>query len=74
MAKLLDRITLNPDQCGGRACIRGVRIRVVDVLELMASGMTQAQVLEEFPDLEMDDVLAALHFAVRRLDHLSVAT
>jgi uncharacterized protein (DUF433 family) len=51
-----------------------MRIRVVDILELMASGLTQAQVQEEFPDLEMDDILAALRYAVHRLDHPTVAT
>ena len=69
MAKLLDRITLDPGQCGGRPCIRGMRIRVVDVLDLLASGLTREQVLQELPDLEMDDITAALHYASRRVDH-----
>jgi uncharacterized protein (DUF433 family) len=69
MAKLLQRITVNPDQCGGRPCIRGMRIRVVDVLDLLASGLTREQVLEELPDLEMDDITAALQYASRRVDH-----
>jgi uncharacterized protein (DUF433 family) len=73
MADLLERITVNPEQCGGRACIRGMRIRVIDVLELLASGLTPAQVLEELPDLVMDDVLAALRYASKRLDHPTVA-
>jgi uncharacterized protein (DUF433 family) len=68
-AELLRRITLNPEQCGGRPCIRGMRIRVVDVLELLAAGLTREEVLEELPDLESDDITAALLFASRRLDH-----
>ncbi len=56
------RITTNPAQCGGRPCIRGMRIRVVDVLDLLAAGLTQEQVLEELPDLEAGDIEAALAF------------
>jgi uncharacterized protein (DUF433 family) len=66
---LMDRITVNPKQCGGRPCIRGMRIRVTDVLDLLASGLTREQVLEELPDLEPEDVEACLRFASRRLDH-----
>jgi uncharacterized protein (DUF433 family) len=69
MAKLLERITINPEQCGGRPCIRGMRIRVVDVLDLLAAGLSREQVLEELPDLEAEDVTAALQYASRRLDH-----
>ena len=69
MANLLGRITVNPDQCGGRPCIRGMRIRVIDVLDLLAAGLSREQVLEEMPDLEADDVTAALQYASRRLDH-----
>ncbi|HVQ39712.1 MAG TPA: DUF433 domain-containing protein [Pyrinomonadaceae bacterium] len=69
MTELLERITVNPEQCGGRPCIRGMRIRVVDILDLFAAGLNAEQILEELPDLEMDDVKAALHFAARRIDH-----
>jgi len=69
MQNLLDRITVNPEQCGGRPCIRGMRIRVIDVLDLFASGLTAEQILEELPDLEPEDLSAALNFARRRLDH-----
>jgi uncharacterized protein (DUF433 family) len=69
MAQLADRITVNPEQCGGRPCIRGLRIRVSDVLDLLASGLSPRQVLEELPDLEPEDVAAALRYASRRLDH-----
>ena len=64
-----ERITINPEQCGGRPCIRGMRIRVIDVLDLFASGLSAEQILEEMPDLEMDDLKAALNYAARRLDH-----
>ena len=69
MTEVSERITVDPKQCGGRPCIRGMRIRVVDVLDLLASGLTAQQVLEELPDLEMADVEAALRFASRRLNH-----
>ncbi len=69
MADLLDRITIDPEQCGGRPCIRGMRIRVVDVLDLFAAGLTAEQILEEMPDLTGDDLKAALQYAARRLDH-----
>jgi len=65
----LDRITFDPEQCGGKPCIRGMRIRVIDVLGLLSRGLTIEQVLEELPDLERDDVLASLEYATTRLDH-----
>lgn len=65
----MQRITTNPEQYGGRPCIRGMRIRVADVLDLLASGLTPEQILEEMPDLEMDDIKAAITYAARRLDH-----
>tara|TARA_Y100001972_G_scaffold125853_1_gene178023 strand:- start:1572 stop:1802 length:231 start_codon:yes stop_codon:yes gene_type:complete len=67
------RITINPDQCGGRPCLRGMRIRVIDVLDLLASGLTQSQVLEELPDLEPEDIEAVLRYASSRFDHPIVA-
>ena len=67
------RITIDPEQCGGRPCIRGMRIRVTDVLDLLANGLTPEQVLEELPDLELADIRASLRFASRRLDHPVVA-
>jgi uncharacterized protein (DUF433 family) len=66
---IAERITINPEQCGGRPCIRGMRIRVVDVLELLASGLSVEQLLEELPDLERTDVQVALFYAARCLDH-----
>ena len=67
------RITINPDQCGGRPCIRGMRIRVIDVLDLLAAGLTQDQVLEELPDLEKEDIEAALKYASAKLNHPIIA-
>lgn len=69
MSELLKRITINPKQCGGRPCIRGMRIRVSDVLDLFAAGLSFEEILEEMPDLELDDLKAALAYASRRLDH-----
>ncbi len=62
----LDRITLEPEKRGGKPCIRGLRITVYDVLEYLASGMTEAEILEDFPDLEREDIRAALAFAAER--------
>lgn len=69
MSALLDRITYNPKQCGGRPCIRGMRIRVSDVLDLFAAELSIPQILAEMPDLEADDIKACLAFARRRIDH-----
>ncbi|CAN5379586.1 DUF433 domain-containing protein [soil metagenome] len=69
MENLLNRITINSEQCGGRPCIRGMRIRVSDVLDLFAAGLTAEQILEEMPDLEREDLQAALQYAARRFDH-----
>lgn len=73
MADRQNRITFNPQQCGGRACIRGMRIRVIDVLDLLAAGLSQQQVLDEMPDLEIEDIEAVLKYARQRLDHPVVA-
>lgn len=63
MNSLLERITIEPGKAGGRPCIRGLRVRVQDVLEMLASGMTSAEVLSEYPYLEIDDIRAALAYA-----------
>lgn len=73
MADLLDRITINPNQCGGRPCIRGMRIRVSDVLDLLAAGQSQNEILGSYPYLEPDDIAACLRYAARRLDHPTLA-
>ncbi len=70
---LLERITINPQQCGGRPCIRGMRIRVIDVLELLAAGESHEQILAEYPYLEPEDIAASLLYAARRLDHPHLA-
>ena len=69
MSELLSRITSQPDKCGGKPCVRDMRIRVVDVLELLATGMTQQEVLEQYPDLEADDIKACLMFAAHRSNY-----
>jgi len=73
METLVNRITFNPKQCGGRPCIRGMRIRVTDILQLYSSGLTSEQILAEMPDLEMDDLKAALIYASKKLDYPVVA-
>lgn len=69
MSELLKRITVNSKQCGGRPCIRGMRIRVIDVLELLAAGLTTEEILDEMPDLEREDLQAALTYAAHKFDH-----
>jgi len=63
------RITHNPKQCGGKPCIRWMRIRVIDILDLYAAGMTSEEILADYPDLEPEDLTAALDYAARELDH-----
>ena len=63
------RITHNPDQCGGRPCIRGMRIRVQDIFALFAAGQSSEQILADFPDLEPEDLRCALGSAAREIDH-----
>jgi uncharacterized protein (DUF433 family) len=74
MTYLTDRITVDPEQCGGRPCIRGMRIRVSDVVDLLATGMNNQQVIEELPDLELADVTACMNYVSRLVDHPVVAT
>ena len=66
---LLTRITISPEVCHGRPCIRGLRIRVVDVLEMLAAGASEADILRDFPDLQADDIRACLTYAVTQLGH-----
>ncbi|GAA4318075.1 DUF433 domain-containing protein [Compostibacter hankyongensis] len=68
-----ERITIDPQQCGGRPCIRGMRIRVIDILNLLAAGLTQDEVIEELPDLEKADIEAALKYASHKFDHPVIA-
>jgi len=74
MDELLRRITFNASQCGGKPCIRGMRIRVSDVLDLFANGLTKEQILAEMPDLEPDDIRASLLFAARKMNHPQLVT
>jgi uncharacterized protein (DUF433 family) len=67
--KHLKRITVNPNQCGGRPCIRGMRIRVKDVLDLLAANVPENEILRDFPYLEPDDIRASLEFAAAQSDH-----
>ena len=71
---LLDRITFNPAQMGGRPCIRGMRIRVRDVLDMLAGGATSEQILADFPDLEADDIRASIAYAAAQIDHAVIVT
>jgi uncharacterized protein (DUF433 family) len=65
----LHRITVDPGQCGGRPCIRGLRVRVKDVLDLLAAGASREEILADYPYLEAEDITAALEFAARQSDH-----
>jgi uncharacterized protein (DUF433 family) len=69
MNNLLERITIDPQICGGRPCIRGLRVRVTDILDLLAAGASHADILADFPYLEAEDIAAALQYAARHLDH-----
>ena len=73
MTELKERITINPEQCGGRPCIRGMRIRVIDILDLYAAGLSAQDILDDMPDLDMEDLTAALRYASQRLDHPVIA-
>lgn len=70
---LLDRITVESGKCGGRPCIRGYRLRVSDVLSLLASGASQEEILADYPFLEPDDISAALTYAAKQTDHTVIA-
>ena len=65
----IERITVDPVVCAGRPCIRGLRIRVKDVLDLLASGATRDEILADYPYLEPEDITAVLEFAARQNDH-----
>lgn len=65
----VSRITIEPGKCGGKPCIRGMRFRVTDVLDLLASGMSFDQILEDYPYLEREDIIAAIEYASHLTDH-----
>lgn len=67
------RITVEAGKCGGRPCIRGLRIRVTDILSLLGAGASFAEILEDYPDLEVDDILAALNYAAEQADRTDLA-
>ena len=69
LMQLLERITIEPGKCGGRPCIRGLRIRVTDILGMLAGGATHEEILADFPYLELDDIRAALAYAASQADH-----
>lgn len=70
---LIERITIEPGKCGGRPCIRGMRIRVNDILEMLGQGVSMEEILVDFPDIEREDILACLQFAARRTDIVRLA-
>ena len=74
MSTIAERITVNANQCGGRPCIGEMRVRVTDVLDLLANGLTPQQALEELPDLEAEDIQARLKFASTRVNHPMVTS
>lgn len=63
------RITIRPEQCHGRPCIRGMRIRVADILEMLANGISEPEILSDFPDLEAEDIRACLAYAANLAGH-----
>jgi uncharacterized protein (DUF433 family) len=68
----LSRITIDDAQCGGRPCIRGMRMRVSDVLDLLSAGAPVDEILGDYPYLEREDILAAIEYAARQTDHAVV--
>ena len=70
---LLQRITFDPDKCGGRPCIRGLRIRVKDILDMLAGGASETEILADYPYLEADDIKASLEYAAAQADHSVVS-
>ena len=70
---LMERITIEPGKCGGRPCIRGYRIRVADILELIAAGAEREEILVDYDFLELEDITAALTYAARQTDHTVLA-
>jgi uncharacterized protein (DUF433 family) len=69
MSEALDRITVDPQVCSGRPCIRGLRVRVKDILDMLAGGVNRAQILRDYPYLQDEDITAALEFSARATDH-----
>jgi len=74
LMKLIERITVEPGKCGGRPCVRGLRVRVTDILGMLAEGVSHEEILKDFPYLEPDDIKAALAYAARQSDHAVLQT
>ena len=74
MSSLPDRISANSDVCGGRPCIRGTRMRVRDILDLLAAGATRREILEDYPYIKDEDISAALSYAADQTDHIDIVT
>jgi uncharacterized protein (DUF433 family) len=74
MPTILDRITVDPGICGSRPCIRGLRVRVKDILDTLAGGSSRAEILGDYPYLEDEDITAALEFAAHAVDHPTLTT
>lgn len=70
----LNRITIEAGKCGGRPCIRGLRIRVTDVLELLSSGASFDEILTDYPTLEHEDIMASIEYAAHQMDHAVLRT
>jgi uncharacterized protein (DUF433 family) len=73
-AELLSRITVEPGKCGGRPCIRGKRMRVSDVLELLGAGASFDEILRDYPFMQREDILAALTYAAHQTDRVILQT
>lgn len=73
-SSFVDRITFNPEQCGGRPCVRGMRIRVKDVLDLLAARVPESEILADYPDQEPEDIQACIQYAAEQLDHPVLVT
>jgi uncharacterized protein (DUF433 family) len=69
-SELLKRITVEPGKCGGRPCIRGMRMRVTDILQLLSADASYEEILQDYPDLEREDILAAIAYAAHQTDHV----
>lgn len=72
MSDLLARVTIDPAQCGGRPCLRGTRMRVQDVLDMLAGGASAEEILADFPYLEPDDIRASLAYAAAAIRDTAV--
>ena len=70
----LHRITIEPGKCGGQPCIRGLRMRVTDILDLLSAGASFEEILADYPLLERDDLFATLEYAARQTDHIVLHT